>query len=1636
MSVMVRRAIWLVLLVTLAWVPAANAAPLRSSSFMCDPAYENCRIPLIDLIDAETQAIDVGFWFMQDTRFSQALIRAKNRGVAVRVIFDQRSFSDPEFAYQGAEIPVQQMKDAGIPMREKIGAAGIFHNKAMIFAGLGWVEFSGVNYSSNAFVPNDPYKDYVDEVIVFTNDPSLVNSFKTRYDDLWTDTTTGSQAFRDYANVPLPLARSYPTYPFDPELNFVPLKNFATRSLDRYKAETQAIDSIMYRITDRRHTDAMIAAATRGVPVRLISEPLQYRSEGKLWHSWNIDRLYMAGLTLPPINGQPAIQIRHRKHLGLSHEKLTLLKSQHMAIVGSSNWTSPSASDQTEHNLFTTRDWVYNWSVDHFERKWNNLAGIAETEPFVPLPPDAPIGKAPADAAQNQALSVTLKWYGGPWAHRYDVYFGTSPSTLVKIVNDQELGPSETSGQVQSWAVTGLSESTTYYWKVVSRTMANLEKAGPVMSFRTIGAAAAAGSNDVVLWAANAPNKVGWNVEADTTAAGGKRLTNPDAGAPKVAAALAAPPRYFEIGFLAEANVPYRLWMRGKATNNNFNNDSVFVQFDDSVTSTGDPQWRIGTTASTTVTLEDCSGCGLSGWGWNDNATGTGALGPLVYFQHTGAHIIRVQEREDGLMLDQIILSRDNFLNSPPGVPQSDGTIYPEQNVGPMDGNAPPRVALTAPAPGASYTAPATINMAASASDMDGTISKVEFLANGTVIGTITSPPYAMSWTAGTPGVYTIGARAYDNGGAKTTASRDVYVTASSSLPADEVVLYPANAGTASGWNVVSDTTAAGGSRLQNPDAGAAKLAAPLAAPAQYFDMTFLAQAGRPYRLWMRGKATGNSFNNDSVYAQFDHAVTSTGTPTFRIGTTSGTGLQLEDCTGCGVSGWGWQNNVVATAAGTLGQLIYFDTTGPQTIRVQVREDGFGIDQIILSPNMFLTTRPGALKSDATIYPSQPGSTSRPNSPPTVDLSSPAAGGAFVVNNPVAVQAIAADSDGTVSNVEFFANGISIGVTNSSPYGVSWTPTAAGDYLLTAQATDDAGAVTTSGGRMITVRGNTAPTVALTSPATGASFIAPATVTVTADAADSDGTIASVEFFVNGSSIGGSTAAPYAATWNPSTPGDYTLTAIALDNNGAATTSASRTVSIRGNAAPSVSLTAPAAGASFIAPASWTITANAADSDGTVASVEFFVNGASAGVVTSAPYAVSYTAPANGDYLLTAAATDDRGAVTMSAARTVTVRDNTAPAVNVTSPVGGASFIMPATVTLSAAASDADGTVAGVEFFVNGVSVGTDSTAPYSVTYTPPDVGSYSVTATAVDDRGAATASAAVTFSTRLNAPPTAAVTAPAPGATINLPATVTVSASASDSDGAVVRVEFFANGTSIGVKTSTPYSLSWTPPAAGDYAITATATDDRGAATASDAVTVTVNPAPPANEEIVLYAGNATVMNGWNVVADTTAAGGSRLQNNDLGAAKLTAPLAAPAQYFEMTFNAVAGKPYRLWMRGKSTNNSYNNDSAYVQFDNSVTASGTPTFRIGTTSATGWQLEDCTGCGVSGWGWQNNVVATTAGSLGQLIYFATDGPQTIRIQVREDGLGIDQIVLSSGRYLTSAPGALKKDTTILAPMP
>lgn len=183
--------------------------------------------------------------------------------------------------------------------------------------------------------------------------------------------------------------------------------------------------------------------------------------------------------------------------------------------------------------------------------------------------------------------------------------------------------------------------------------------------------------------------------------------------------------------------------------------------------------------------------------------------------------------------------------------------------------------------------------------------------------------------------------------------------------------------------------------------------------------------------------------------------------------------------------------------------------------------------------------------------------------------------------------------------------------------------------------------------------------------------------------------------------------------------------------------------------------------------------------------------------------------------------------------------------------------------------------------------------------------------------------------------------------------------------------------------------------------------------------------------DEIVAYTGPATLSGRWLRINDTTAAGGTAIATADVGSSGKAA-LAAPADYADVTFTAQAGVPYRVWIRGRAAQNRVTSDSAFVQFTNSLDLSGLPLARIGTTQSLLYVLEDCTSCGVSGWGWndvtQNGAYAT--------VTFATSGTQRLRLQVREDGLVIDQIVLSAVRYLSAAPGTTKNDTTILAKQP
>jgi hypothetical protein len=377
-------------------------------------------------------------------------------------------------------------------------------------------------------------------------------------------------------------------------------------------------------------------------------------------------------------------------------------------------------------------------------------------------------------------------------------------------------------------------------------------------------------------------------------------------------------------------------------------------------------------------------------------------------------------------------------------------------------------------------------------------------------------------------------------------------------------------------------------------------------------------------------------------------------------------------------------------------------------------------------------------------------------------------------------------------------------------------------------------------------------TTSLSAPANNNVYFSPATITLRASAsASAPTTITRVEFYANGALIGTDTSKAYSFIWTNPVAGTYTLTAIAYDSAAGQVSSAARTITVNAaNLPPTVNLTSPANNASFALPATITLKANATapETNDTVAKVDFFANGTLIGTDTSRAFAFTWT-PFPGTYTLSAVATDGQGAQTTSAARTITVAANQPPTVNLTSPANNASFAPPATIALkvNATAPEDNDTVAKVDFFANGTLIGTDTSKAFSVTWTSPDPGTYTLTAVATDGQGAQSTSAVRTIKVdAANLPPTVNLTSPANKALFNAPASITLKANASapEANDTVAKVEFFDGATLVGTATAAPYRATIAAAAAGTHVLTAVATDGQGAQTTSAARTVTVNAA------------------------------------------------------------------------------------------------------------------------------------------------------------------------------------------------
>ena len=275
------------------------------------------------------------------------------------------------------------------------------------------------------------------------------------------------------------------------------------------------------------------------------------------------------------------------------------------------------------------------------------------------------------------------------------------------------------------------------------------------------------------------------------------------------------------------------------------------------------------------------------------------------------------------------------------------------------------------------------------------------------------------------------------------------------------------------------------------------------------------------------------------------------------------------------------------------------------------------------------------------------------NLPPVIVSTSPAAGDYLPVPGKFTFTVVAYDPDGEVKSIRI-NGGYKFTKVNGPDY---WTENDDGVVLtdirweggafpnsaptiFTVDVEDDKGTLTTE---KVHFTVNHAPTIELTSPASGAEFVFPATVTLAATASDNaaDGVLRQVQFFVNGEPMGTATKAPFETDWAVTTPGDYEITAAVTDFHYQVVTTAPASVTVTQGA--EIALTAPAADIAFAPGGTTRLAASVTQGAAAISKVEFFKNNQLIGTDTEAPYELDWTEAETGRYAITARATDAKG---------------------------------------------------------------------------------------------------------------------------------------------------------------------------------------------------------------------------------------------------------------------------------------------------------------------------------------------------------------------------------------------------------
>lgn len=391
--------------------------------------------------------------------------------------------------------------------------------------------------------------------------------------------------------------------------------------------------------------------------------------------------------------------------------------------------------------------------------------------------------------------------------------------------------------------------------------------------------------------------------------------------------------------------------------------------------------------------------------------------------------------------------------------------------------NNPPAVSLKSPLDNDSFAAPASVRLEASASDLDGSITLVEFYANGAKVGEDAVHPYRVDWNGVRPGFYSITAVAYDDGG-EVSESRPVEIfvngtggtlTAAAELPPASVNLTTEGTADWTHWGLVTNSSF-DRKLTSSPQLGNfVKIGG---SPLQQYEDNFTGYS------WTDGTPTTTASNSHTGvfiigegqgYALDFPADLTPRTVKVYVGLYGAQGnfqAYLSDFSAPAYRDESLQDVFGNTYA--VHTLTYTAASGGQTLHVRYR-----------AKQLFDSEFGNVTLQAVTLV----GGNSRPNDPPVVALLEPTNNAVFSAPATIQLTASASD-DGGVTKVEFFEGSNWLGENSSgpSPYIFTWNNVPPGTYVLTARATDNFGATATSPAVTVLVNNPPPKPVALLDP--------------------------------------------------------------------------------------------------------------------------------------------------------------------------------------------------------------------------------------------------------------------------------------------------------------------------------------------------------------------------------------------------------------------------------------------------------------------------------------------------------------------------------------------------------------------------